>query len=121
MYSCLLGRDSTLLRDVNSVKELTQILLSDISALLDLCRGETHVRNIISQQLDLILHVSTADVANAIEEFHLAHPFLSQEVPDFNVLAGEGHVDGEMGVHEAHFVQEAASDANEHVVNVRAH
>jgi hypothetical protein len=112
--------DRTLLGNVNSVKELTQILIADVGALLDLRGSETHVGDIIPAQLDLILHVRRSDVTDALQQFHLAHTLLPAEVTNFDDVSGERHVDGEVAVHEAHLVNEAFGHAHEHVIDVRA-
>jgi hypothetical protein len=50
-----------------------------------------------------------------------AYTLLTQEVPDLHSPVGQGHVDGEMRVTEAHLVQEALSDTSDQVLNVGAH
>lgn len=114
------GGDGTLLRDVNTIKELTQILLADVGGTLDLGGGEGDEGNVVATELDLVLDVSGSDVLDALGDFDLADALLSKEVTDLDGVAGEGDVDGEMRVDEAHLVEEAASDADDHVVDVRA-
>lgn len=49
-----------------------------------------------------------------------ADALLAEEVADLHRAAGDGHVDGEMGVTEAHLVQVSLSHTGDHVVHVRA-
>lgn len=49
-----------------------------------------------------------------------AHALLAEEVADLHRLSGDGHVDGEMGVTEAHLVQVTLGDTRDHVLHVRA-
>lgn len=49
-----------------------------------------------------------------------AHALLAEEVTDLHRAAGDGHVDGEMGVTEAHLVQVPLGHTGDHVVHVRA-
>lgn len=49
-----------------------------------------------------------------------AHALLAEEVADLNGLPGDGDVDGEMGVTEAHLVQVTLGDTRDHVLHVRA-
>lgn len=116
----IVGGDGTLLRDVNTIKELTQILLADVGGTLDLGGGEGDHGNVVATELDLILDVSRSDILDALGDYDLADALLSKEVADLDGVAGEGDVDGEMRVDEAHLVEEAAGDADDHVVDVRA-
>jgi hypothetical protein len=116
---CLLG-DWALLGDVDSVEELSQILITNVGALLDLRSRETHERDVVTTQLDLVLHVRRSDVSDALQKLHLTHTLLPAEVADFDDVACKRHVDGEVAVHKAHLIDEALGDAHEHVIDVRA-
>lgn len=49
------------------------------------------------------------------------HALLANEVvADLHGLSGDGNVDGEMGVTEAHLVQVALGHTRDHVLHVRA-
>lgn len=49
-----------------------------------------------------------------------ADALLAEEVADLHRAPGDGHVDGEMGVTEAHLVQVSLRHTGDHVVHVRA-
>ena len=119
-YESLLLRDSALLGNVDTIQEFTQILLADVRALLNLCTSKRHKGNVVSAKLDLILNIGRANVLHALKKLHLANPLLSEEVTNFNCISVLRDIDGEMRVYEAHFVDEAAGDSHEHVVDVGA-
>eukprot|EP00518_Triparma_eleuthera_P017681 CAMPEP_0197551518 /NCGR_PEP_ID=MMETSP1320-20131121/4851_1 /TAXON_ID=91990 /ORGANISM="Bolidomonas sp., Strain RCC2347" /LENGTH=200 /DNA_ID=CAMNT_0043112023 /DNA_START=37 /DNA_END=639 /DNA_ORIENTATION=- len=110
--------DGSLLANVDAVEELSQILLPDVGGLLDLGGGEGDEGEVVAGELDLVLDGGGADVLDTLAKLDLADPLLSQKVADLDGAAGDGDVDGEVGVDEAHLVHEAAGDADEHVVNV---
>ncbi len=118
--SCYLLGDWALLGDVDSVEEFSQILITNVGALLDLRGRKTHKRDVVTAQLDLVLHVGRSDVSDALQKLHLTHTLLPAEVADFDDVACERNIDGEVAVHEAHLVDEALGDAHEHVIDVRA-
>ena len=120
-YVVSLLRDRTLLGDVDSIKELTQILIAHVGSLLNLSRGEGNKSNIVPRESNLILNISRPVIFHSILESNLAHPLLSQKVADLNFVAIEGNIDGKVGIHEAHLVLETTCDSNEHVVDMRAH
>lgn len=116
----ILGGDSTLLRDVDTIEELTQILLADVGGTLDLSGGEGDEGNVVTTELDLILDVGGTDVLDTLGDDDLADALLSEEVTDLDGVAAKGDVDGEMRVDESHLVEEAAGHTDDHVVDVRA-
>ena len=119
-YNLILGGDSTLLRDVDTIEELTQILLADVGSTLDLSGGEGDESNVVTTELDLILDVGGTDVLDTLGDDDLTDALLSEEVTDLDGVAVKGDVDGEMRVDESHLVEEAAGDTDDHVVDVRA-
>ena len=50
-----------------------------------------------------------------------ADALLAEEVADLHRAPGDGHVDGEMGVTEAHLVQVPLGYTCDHVLHMRAH
>jgi len=118
--SLFLG-NGALFRYVDSIKELTKILVSDTGGLLDLCCGETDCHNIVSTELKLILNICGPEVFNTIREQNLAHALFAKEVTDLDILSSGVHIDGEMRVNEAHLVAESLRDTYDHVLNVGAH
>lgn len=59
--------------------------------------------------------------ASRMENHLPAHALLAEEVTDLHRASGDRHVDGEMGVTEAHLVQVPPGHTRDHVVHVRAH
>ena len=110
--------DWALLRDVNSVEELTQILLPDVGSLLNLGGGKGDQSEVVTTELNLVLDVVGAHVIDSVAKLDFTDTLLSKEVADFHDLSGDGYIDGEMGVDEAHLVDEATGDSNNHVVDV---
>jgi len=94
--------------------------VSDIGSLLDLRSSKRNKSNIVTRQLNLILHIRRTNVLDALQKLHLPDTLLSQEVTDLNSVSRKGHIDGEMRVYETHLVKESLGDTNHHVVNVRA-
>lgn len=115
----LLSGNCSLLRHVNSVKELTKILMSNIGGLLDLCASHGNHSNVISDKLNLILDISGSYVGNSLRKWNLTYTTLSQEVTDLNVVSVTGNIDGEMRVYKTHLVDESSGNSNHHVINVR--
>jgi len=116
----LLLLNGSLLGHVDSVKELTKILLTDGSGLLDTCAGEGYGSNVVSAQLNLILNIGRTNVLNSFEKRNLTYTLLSQEVTNLNITGVGGNVDGEMRVNETHLVDESLGYSDEQVLNVRA-
>ena len=119
--SLLLFGNGSLLRYINSVKEFTQILVADVSGLLDLGTSKGNKGDVISTELNLILCVSRPNVLDTLKKLDLTDPLFSEEVANFNSVTGEGNIDGEMRVDETHLVQEPLGDTHHHVINVGAH
>ena len=122
LYIALLLRlgDSSLFTDVNTVKELTKILLANVGSLLDLRTHERNHGNIVSTELNLVLDIVTTNKFHTIHKLDLADPLFSQKVANLHSPASKGNVDGEMRVDKAHLVDESLRHSGKHVVNVRA-
>ena len=114
----------SLLRHVDTIKELTDILVLDGSRLLNLRARKRYLGNINTRDFDLIFHISSSDVLHTLKELDTADLLLAQEVANFdNLLAIDlcvGHVDGKVGIAEAHLVLVALGHTSDHVLNVRA-
>jgi hypothetical protein len=118
-------RHSALLRDVDTVQKLTDILILGHGGLLDLGARQRHLVDINTRDLDLVLHVRGAEVIDTVQQRDPSDLLLTQKVADLDnglvTFLDRGHVDREMGVTEAHLVLEASLDTVDHVLDVRAH
>lgn len=119
-FICLLFRGWALFRDIDSVKELTQILMADTGCLLNLSSSQRNIGNIGSRKLDLILNIGGTDVFDSWKKLDLTDTTFTQKVSDLNILARKTDVDGEMGINESHLVKESTGDTDDHVLDVRA-
>lgn len=111
-------RHWSLLRHVNSIKELTQILITDVRGLLNLGSTKRNQSNIVSNQGNFILDRLRSFVGHTRGKRNLTNTLFSQKVTDLNVLSSKRNVDGEMGVYETHLVAESSGDTDHHVVDV---
>jgi len=111
--------DLTLLGDVDTIQELTDILVLDGGGLLDVGSGLGDVAEIVTDQGDLILLLLGVEDGDTLQHRDLHDDLLTQEVADLDglLIIGNNDVDGEMGVDEAHLVLVTLGDTNDHVVN----
>lgn len=118
LYTLLLLGHRSLLGDVDSIKELTQILVADVGLSLNLSGSEGNQGNIVSTELNLILNIVRTDILHALEKLNLTHPLLSKEVTNLNNVAGKSDIDGKVRVYEAHLINESTGNTDEHVIDV---
>ena len=102
----LSGLNEGLLRDEDSVEELTLVLAADSADLLDsgAALGEESKVIALEDELTLLLGAEPDDGASLhVNEFVL---LATEEVldGDAGTILGDGDVDGEMSVHKSHFV-----------------
>jgi len=108
-----------LLGDVDTIQELTDILVLDGGGLLDVGSGLGDVVKIVTDQGDLILLVLGVEDGDALQHGNLHDDLLTQEVADLDglLIIGNNDVDGEMGVDETHLVLVTLGDTDDHVVD----
>jgi hypothetical protein len=96
----------SLFRDVDTVQELSVVLISDLAALRNLGAGEGEVLVVDTFEDDLILELGGHLDDASGEHVNLVDFFTTQEVLDFNGLSilGDDNIDGEMSVDESHLV-----------------
>lgn len=101
----LLLSDDSLLGDVDSIEELTDILVAGEAGLVDEGSRAGDELDVVSDELDLVLG-GGAGSCDSVEHLDLADELLSEEVTDLNSLVGVGNVDvdGEVVVDETHLV-----------------
>lgn len=116
----LLLHDRRLLRHVQTVQELTDILVSDGGRLLDEGSGQGNGFDVVTLQDQFVLLLGRVDHGHT--GLHLDAPdvLLAEEVTDLDqaVVLADDAVDGEMGMYGAHLVLESLGDALDHVLNV---
>ena len=117
----LLGkRNGTLLTDVNTVEEFTDILPLHPGHLLDAGSGKGNSHNVVALKFKLILNISGLSKLHRRGALALERNTLTDEVTDFEDVAVNSSVDGEVIVHETHLVAETLGKTNLHVVDVGA-
>ena len=128
----LLSDAQLLLRHVDTVQELTDILVSHQHRLVDLSsylsptlRSPTrsgHSLDVVTLQNDLILLGLGLGDSHSLQHVDVAHSLLTEEVTNLHLLSllVDGNVDGEVSVHEAHLVAVSVGDSGHHVLDVAA-
>lgn len=115
----LLLNDVGLLGNVDTIKELSDILVSDSAGLLDVSTGLRDVLDGVTDDADLILLVGRDLSAAALVDGDFSDSLLTEEVSDLNdgTVLNEVDVDGEMGVDVSHLVLVTSGDTGDHVVD----
>ncbi|KAH3674063.1 hypothetical protein OGATHE_002043 [Ogataea polymorpha] len=112
-------------RNIDTVQELSDILVSDPADLLNVCARLRHVLERVSLDNELVFLGGGDDGLAALPHLDFSEPFFSQEVSDLDVLltilVHNVDVDREVGIHKPHLVSEADSDALDQVGNDRFH
>ena len=115
----IIGDDVFLSLDVDTIKELTDILLLDEAELVDLSGFLGDVVNGVAFEDEFVLgdlNVGTVDL-NGGADVLLADALFTEEVTDFDVLAVNGDVDGEVSGGEAELIAEATGDTGDEVLD----
>jgi len=118
--SCLIfSLDGLFLGDVDAVEELTDVLVLDEDALLDLGGRLGDLLEVVALEGDLVL-LAGLDALDAVEHGHAANVLLTEEVAHLHRLAFilNGNVDREMSVDALHLVTVSVGDALHHVLDV---
>lgn len=115
----LLLNDVGLLGNVDTIKELSDILVSDSAGLLDVSTGLRDVLDGVTDDADLILLVGRDLSAAALVDGDFSDSLLTEEVSDLNdgTVLNEVDVDREMGVDVSHLVLVTSGDTGDHVVD----
>lgn len=115
------GVDCSLVRDVDTIQEFTQILLCKHTGLVDESGRERDLLDIIALYDNVILLASLD--CHTLKHRNLTGILLSQEVTEVDPLTLfiGNHVDGEMGIHGTHCVLKAIGNTLNHVADVGAH
>lgn len=111
-----------LLRDIDTVQELSDILVLHRCGLLDARCGSGDQLDVIAFEDEFVLKRCGIDACHSRLHSNAANDFLAQEVTDLDKLVAilRGDVDWEMSIHGAHLVLETSRNANDHVFDVRA-
>lgn len=101
-----------LLRHVQTVQELTDILVLDRRRVLDVGGRLGHGFEVVTFEDQLVLLLGRIDDGHTGCHMYLADVLLAEEVTDLDdgVVLGGDAIDGEMGIYGAHLVQEALGD-----------
>lgn len=109
-----------LLTDVDTIQELTNILILNHGGLRDLSTGQGNLGKINTRDFNLILDIGSALVCHTIQELNTAHLLLTQKVADLHSGTDAGNVDWKVCIAEAHLVLEALGNTSNHVFDVGA-
>lgn len=111
--------NGALLGNVDTIKELSDILVSDSARLLDVSTSLGDVLDRVTDDAELILLVGGDLGGAALEDGDLSDVLLSEEVSDLDnsAVLDEVDVDGEMGVDVSHLVLVTLGDTGDHVVD----
>lgn len=115
-YNC------ALLRHVDSVQELTNVLLLDQRGLVDEGGGPGHGLDVVAFQDQLVLLRRGILAAHSGLHVHSPQDLLTEEITDLDqpAVVGGGDVDGEVSVDGPHLVLVAGRHALDHVLDVGA-
>jgi len=114
--------DGLLFGDVDSVEELSDVLVLDEYALLDLGGRLRNQFQVIALDGDLVL-LSRLHAFDAIGHGHAPDVLFPEEVTYLHRLTAvlDGYVDGEMGVYALHLVTVAIGHTLDHIFNMTNH
>ena len=106
---------------VDTVQELTDILVLDGAQLVENRSFAGHRLEVVALQHKLVLHLGgiRAVHLDALREREAAHTLLTKEVADLNNLLLNVHVDRKVSICEAELEAEALRHTRAHVANVR--
>lgn len=122
IHLCCVLDDVALLRDVHTIKELSDVLVSHPADLLDVCGGlGDGLEGVAGQDQLILLSLGDLDVNTGLHD-DSTDELLADEVPDLNLVDTvrvlvQVDVDGEMGVDVSHLVLEAFRDTDDQVVD----
>ena len=121
MYLLVIFDNKALLRHVDTIQKLTDILVAGNARLVDKSARARHIFDRVAADFNLILHVSRADDFYTRGHVDDTGTLLTQKVTDFHsgAIIGQIHVKGKMGIDEFHLVQVALGHTSDHVGNVR--
>jgi len=122
IVSLIFAFDRFFLGDVNSVEELSDVLVLHQHALLDGSRRLGHQFQIVSFDRDFVF-LSGLNAFDSIGHDDASNVLLAQEVTYFDrpTVILDGYIDGEMGVDGLHLVTISFGDAFHHVLDVTDH
>jgi hypothetical protein len=108
---------STLLGDVDTVQELTDILILNTCRLVDFGGGLRNLLDVVTGQDDLFLNVFRAGNSDTFQHGHASDDTFSQKVSDLNLLAviRDVDTDGKVSVNESHLVLVTLENTSEHI------
>ena len=114
--------DMAFFRDVDTIQELSNILILNKHRLLDRSCRLRHQLDVVSRQDDLVL-LSRRDLdRHTVQHRNTTGVLITKEVADLNefLIVRDVGVDGEVSIDKSHLVLKALGDSLDHVVDVRA-
>jgi len=116
--------DHTGLGHVNSVKELTDILVLGLARLLNVGSSLGDAVDVVSGENNLVLDLLCSGNGHTLEHWDPANNKLAEIVSDLHVLSLlviKSDLDGEMGIDESHLVLKAPGNTSDEVLDVADH
>jgi len=109
-----------LLEDVDTIQELTDILVSDTADTEETSAGLSNLLNVVTAEVELILSNLGvgADEGDALRDLDSAGVLLTKEVADLDGVLVGGDFHREVRSDDLHLVEEALGDTSEHVLDV---
>ena len=116
----LILNDVALVADVNTIEELTDILVADKGGGVDISADLGDGLDVVTGEDDLTLDVGVAH-GHALTELDLAVVLVTEELADDKGAVLINNLHGKVVVDELHLVEETLGDADHHVVDVGSH
>jgi len=113
--------DKAGVRNIDTVQELTDILVADKSGLVDQSGGSRNELQVSSLDDDFVLLILRLSDCAPVEHVQRSDNLLSKEVSDLDGLAlvDDVRVDGKVSISESKLMDISLLDTSEHVLNVR--
>ena len=109
----------TLLLDIHTVKELSNILVLDHAYSTAHGSSSSDLLHVVSSNEKAVLYLWVSGDGDTFGHFDRANTSFTQEISDFKSLVIREHtLDGEMRVHSANLVLESLGNTGDHVIDV---
>jgi len=121
-YLSCLGANDTLLGDVDTIQELTDITVRDSARVVEERARARDVLDRVSSENELVLDIGGLLALHTLKHRDGANALLAEEVTDLHESSTllKVDVDGEMGVHKTHLVLETLGYTSDHILDVGA-
>ena len=117
----LLGNGHSLVTDVDTIQEATDILISDSAGLVDQSTGLRDIFKRVTLNVELSVIFFIFFDGDTFTGIDLSNKFFSNKVLDFDdfFVGMNEKIDGEMGRGKSHLELVTLSNTSDHILNVR--